>query len=266
MRRRFGLAAVSVVLALVASACGRSSGSSDASTTTKAAGGAQGAITVSAAASLTEAFGEIGTAFSEVNPDASVSFNFGSSGTLATQLQQGAPADVFASADEANMDQLVTSGLVEGRPEVFARNELVIVTKPGNPSRVRSLADLATLDVVALCGAEVPCGKYAAQVLRNADVTIPEAKITRGQDVKATLGAVTNGDAQAAIVYVTDAETAGTSVHSVAIPDAQNAVATYPIAVLGAAPNAATARAFVRFVTSPSAEVVLKSFGYLPPS
>ena len=258
-----------VVMALVAAACGgddddSASSTSAASTTTVAK--ATGGITVSAAASLTEAFTKIGTDFKTANPDASVTFNFGSSGTLATQIQQGAPADTFASADEDNMNKLVTANLVDGQPTVFATNKLTIVTKPGNPKDVKTLADLAALPTVSLCGETVPCGKYAAQILQGAGVTIPETSVTRGQDVKATLAAVTTGDADAAIVYVTDAKSAGDAVDTVEIPDAQNAIATYPIATLTASTNKATSQAFIDYVMSSKGQATLGSFGFLPPS
>ncbi len=225
-----------------------------------------GTVTVSAAASLTEAFTEIGADFERANPGASVAFNFGSSGTLATQIRQGAPADTFASADRETMAKLETAGLVRGAPVVFARNRLVVVTKPGNPEHVRSLADLARLGVVSLCAETVPCGTYAAQILRSAGVTIPDRTITRGQDVKTTLGAVTTGDADAAVVYVTDAKSAGRAVTTVAIPDARNAIAVYPIATTTAATNAAASRAFIEYVTSPRGQATVRSFGFLPPS
>ena len=122
-----------------------------------------GSITVSAAASLTEAFTKMGTDFQKVNKGTTVTFNFAASSTLATQIQGGAPADVFASADGANMQKLVSGGQVTADPIDFASNLLTIVVKPGNPKNVKSLADLANLDVVSLCAPTVPCGKYAAQ-------------------------------------------------------------------------------------------------------
>ena len=259
-----------VVMALAAAACGGDDDDSASSTTVAAAtttvAKATGGITVSAAASLTEAFTKIGTDFKTANPDATVTFNFGSSGTLATQIQQGAPADTFASADEDNMNKLVTANLVDGQPTIFATNKLTIVTKPGNPKDVKTLADLAALPTVSLCGETVPCGKYAAQILQSAGVTIPETSVTRGQDVKATLTAVTTGDADAAIVYVTDAKSAGDAVDTVEIPDAQNAIATYPIATLTASTNKATSQAFIDYVMSSKGQATLSSFGFLPPS
>src|SRR5690348_1406375 len=195
-RSRNAWAVVLVVVGgLVATGCGSSGSKSASTTTTAAAPKVSGSVTVSAAASLTEAFKKIGDSFKAANPGTNVTFNFGSSGTLATQIQQSAPADTFASADQDNMNKLVSANLVDGAPTVFAKNKLVIVTKPGNPKNVTGLADLPKLGVVSLCGTTVPCGKYAGQILQTAGVTIPTSKITRGQDVKATLAAVRNGDA-----------------------------------------------------------------------
>jgi len=265
------LIAVVALSGFVAAGCGRDSDADyTASSTTKQATTAvpavTGNITVSAAASLTEAFTKIGEDFETANPDATATFNFGSSGTLATQIQQGAPADTFASADEDNMTKLEDASLVDGSPVVFATNKLAIVTKPGNPKDVKSLANLATAGVVSLCADTVPCGKYAAQILQGAGVTIPETSVTRGQDVKATLAAVTTGDAEAAIVYVTDAKSAGSTVETVTIPDAENAVATYPIATLTASTNKEASKAFVDSVTSSKGHATLRSLGFLSPS
>jgi molybdate transport system substrate-binding protein len=224
-----------------------------------------GTITVSAAASLTEAFTKMGTDFQKRNPDTTVTFNFGSSGTLAQQIQGGAPADVFASADGANMQKLVTGGQITAEPTVFATNLLTIVVKPGNPKKVKSLADLAHLGVVSLCGTTVPCGKYADQVLTGAGVTIDPSKVTRGADVKATLAAVTAGDADAAIVYVSDAKSAGSTVASVPIPTWQNAYAVYPIAPIAASSNHDLANAWIKYTVSPAGQRALQSFGFLPP-
>lgn len=259
-----------VIAGLVASSCSSSSTTKTESTsptlTATSVVKVSGTVTVSAAASLTGAFGKIGADFTAANPAATVTLNFGSSGTLETQIEQGAPADVFASADQADVDKLSAAGRLNGPSVVFARNKLVIVTKTGNPKRVKTLADLANLDVVSLCANTVPCGKYAAQVLRAAAVTIPESKVTRGQDVKATLAAVATGDADAAIVYVTDALSATGTVASVTIPDAQNAIATYPIAVVKSSTDTAEARAFVDYVASTKGQATLKRFGFLPPT
>ena len=224
----------------------------------------RGALTVSAASSLTGAFSQIAKGFSARYPNVRVSFNFGPSSTLATQLTQGAPAGVFAAADTATMQRVVDDNLVIAAPTVFAANRLVIATKPGNPHHVKSLADLADLGTVALCGADVPCGKYAAQVLQSAGVTLAESEITRGADAKATLAAVRTGDADAAIVYATDAKSAGAAVTAVGIPDHDDVIVSYPIAALTRGDNAPAATAFVRWVTSTSGQATLRRFGFLP--
>ena len=224
-----------------------------------------GSITVSAAASLTEAFTKMGADFQKRNPGTTVSSNFGASGTLAQQIQGGAPADVFASADGANMQKLVTGGQVTAEPTVFASNLLTIVVKPGNPKHVKTLADVAKLGVVSLCGDTVPCGKYADQILSGTGVTIDPSKVTRGADVKTTLAAVTTGDADAAIVYVSDARSAGTSVTAVPIAAWQNAYAIYPIAPVAASTNQDLDHAWIQYTVSPAGQKTLKSFGFLPP-
>ncbi len=227
----------------------------------------EGELTVAAASSLTEAYTALGERFEELNPDVTVTLTFDASGALVEQIKSGAPADVFASADEANMTKLTDDSLVDGDPVVFARNQLVIVTKPGNPAGITTMADLATVEgTIALCGEDVPCGKFAKQALDGAGVTIDEASVTRGQNVKATLAAVTEGDAVAAIVYVTDAVAAGDTVDTVAIPEAENVIATYPVGVLTAAADPELARAFVDLVASEDGLLVLKEFGFLPPN
>ncbi len=246
-----------LVGALVMTSCGSNS-SQPSSTVT-------GTITVSAASSLTEAFAKIGRNFETANPGASVTFNFGPSSTLKTQIVQGAPADVFASADVENMHELHIAGLLHGRSTVFAKNRLVLVTKPGNPQQVETLNDLANVGTISLCGRDVPCGRYAAQAFRAAGVAIAETRITRGADAKATLAAVTTGDADAAIVYATDAEAAGSSVATVRLPDARNVTAVYPIAALQGSARPALALRFIRYVESPQGEATLRSFGFLPP-
>lgn len=224
----------------------------------------KGEITVSAAASLTEAFTEIGAKFERKHEGTDVTFNFDASSALVLQIEGGAPADVLASADDATMDRLVDGGQVTTAPVTFAHNKLRITVKPGNPERVRGLADLADVGVVSLCAPEVPCGKYADAALAEARVTIPTDRITRGRNAKGALTAVSAGDAAAAIVYVTDVEAAGSSVRGVTIPDARNQIATYPIAPLADAPNGRTAKAFVRFVMSRAGQQILEQHGFLP--
>lgn len=256
-----------VVAALVALLVGCGS-ETDGTTSSTAADAPElrGGITVSAAASLTEAYTRIGKDFEAAHPGTTVTFNFDSSGTLAQQILDGAPVDVYASADEATMAELTDADLVDGEPTVFARNRLAIVTKPDNPEGIAGLADLADAGVVALCAETVPCGRFAAQVLADAGVAIPKDRVTRGQNVKATLTAVSEGDAVAGIVYVTDAAAAGDAVTTVDIPDDQNAIATYPVGVLVDAANPEVARAFAAYVASDDAQRTLKELGFLPPS
>lgn len=223
-----------------------------------------GTITVSAAASLADAFTEIGNDFIAATPETEVEFNFDSSSILATQILEGAPADVFASADEANMTRLTDEGLVVGEPSSFAFNELAIVTKPGNPEAIHELADLADAGVVSLCGEDAPCGRYATEILDAAGVMVPESSITRGQNVTATLTAVTEGDATAGLVYSTDAASAGDAVEVVTIRSDQNVIATYPIGVLAGAGAVDTAGAFRDYVLGDEGRAVLEEFGFLP--
>ena len=265
--------ALLAVAALLLAGCGSDSDGAAGTSSTTAAEGAEttaadlsGEITVSAAASLTESFTVLGQAFEAANPDTTVTFTFDSSATLAGQILEGAPVDVYASADEANTTKLTDEELVAGSPTPFARNELVIVTKPGNPEGIEDLADLVDSGVISLCGEEVPCGKFATQVLEHAEVTIDEGDVTRGQNVKASLTAVTEGDAVAGIVYATDAEAAGDAVDTVIIPADDNAIATYPVSVLREASNAEVAEAFRDFVVSAEGLAILEEYGFLSPA
>ena len=267
MRRSLTLTlAIGLTLGFVASGCSSSksdtvTGATTATTTAQVSG----TITVSAAASLTGAFGTIKDDFVKANPGANVSINFGSSGTLETQIDSGAPADLAAFADEATMKKLSDKNLLAAPSQVFATNSLVIVTKPGNPKNITSLADLATAGTISLCADSAPCGKYAKQILQTAGITIPTSSVTQGQDVKATLSAVTDGDAVAGIAYVTDTESAGSKVATVTIPTAQNVVAKYPIAVLKATTDSALANAFMAYVLGAEGQAVLQAAGFEAP-
>jgi molybdate transport system substrate-binding protein len=150
-------------------------------------------------------------------------------------------------------------------PKVFARNSMVIAVKPGNPKSVRTIRDLASLSFIALCGKTVPCGVYATSVLNRAGVVLDESKVTRGIDVKATLSAVANGDADAALVYKTDVLAAKKTVVGIDIPNAQNVKTMYGIAPLRGSKNLATAKAFINFVLSQQGLQILKSFGFERP-
>jgi len=223
-----------------------------------------GSITVSAAASLTDVFTKMGADFQKANKQTTITFNYAASSALASQIQGGAPADVFASADGANMQTVVTTGQVTAAPVDFTANLLTIVVKKGNPKGVKGLGDLPKLGVVSLCAAAVPCGRYATQMLSQDGVTIPSDKITLGQDVKATLAAVQTGDADAALVYVTDAKAAGSTVTEVPIAASLNVLAIYPIAPIASSQNAKLANAWIQYVLSPAGQKTLAKYGFLP--
>lgn len=221
-------------------------------------------LTVSAAASLTAAFTEIARAFGRAKPGSPVRTNFAGSSTLVQQIREGAPVDVFASADESNMQKLVDARDVAGEPVVFARNRLVILVARGNPEKIGTIADLARPGLVlSLCGPAVPAGKYAREIFARAGVGLPES--SQELDVKAVVSRVALGEADAGIAYVTDARAAGDAVEAVAIPDAQNVVARYPIAVLSRTQQADLARDFVAFVRGDAGQAILARFGFLPP-
>ena len=225
-----------------------------------AAGGEPPHVTVFAAASLTDAFKAEAAAFGA----AKVDFNFAGSSTLLTQLRQGASADVFASADEANMQQAVGAGLVAEMPRTFATNRLEIVVAPGNPKHITGLSDLARPGVVVvLCAASVPCGAYAAAALKAAGLALRPASMET--DVKGVVGKVALGEADAGIVYVTDVRAAGVRVSGVPIPDAQNQLARYPIARLKGGRSQAAAVAFEELVLSDRGRAILARYGFGPP-
>jgi molybdate transport system substrate-binding protein len=234
--------------------------------TQPAAAGQQpsGELTLFAAASLTDSFDAIAKQFEKRYPDVSVKFNFDSSSNLAAQIQQGAPADVFASADEANLQKAVDSGDITARPVVFAKNRLEIAVEEGNPQKVKRLADLGKSGlVVVLCADQVPCGKYAGESLTKAGVSVSPA--SKEENAKATLSKVSIGEADASIVYVTDVKASKGTTSGVKIADKLNVIATYPMGVVKDSQNAEAAKAWVQFVTSKDGQKTLRKFGFLPP-
>lgn len=223
-----------------------------------------GDITVFAASSLTEAFTEMGDAFTAANPDAHVTFNFAGSGDLVTQINEGAPADVFVSADDTNMQKVVDAGENASQPVSIARNTFEIIVGPGNPKGITGLADLASGDlIVVLCADTVPCGKGAAKILANAGVTLTPASYE--DKVKSVVTKVTAGEADAGIVFVTDVTAAGDAAEGVEIPADVNVISNYPIAVTKEAANADGAQAFIDFVASPAGQAILAKYGFLAP-
>jgi molybdate transport system substrate-binding protein len=223
----------------------------------------QGAVSVFAAASLTESFTALGKSFVERNPGVSVQPNFNGTPTLVTQIEEGAPADVFASADVANMDKLRSDGFTAGTPRVFAHNRLEIVVAAGNPKHINGPADLARPGLIYIAAAaNVPAGKYAQQALAKAGVTVTPRSLEA--DVKSVVSKVELGEADAGIVYATDVRSAGKKVDGVAIPDADNVVATYPIVTVKGLNNAEAADAFIAYLLSATGQATLKSYGFLP--
>ena len=221
-------------------------------------------LTVFAAASLNGTFTEIGKQFEAKHDDVTVRFNFGGSADLVAQLGQGAPADVFASADTANMDKATAADLVAGEPRDFATNSLEIATPPENPAAVRSLDDLsrAALKVV-LCAAEVPCGAVAHEVERRSGIEIKP--VSEEQSVTDVLGKVISGEADAGLVYVTDVKASGDAVKGIGFPESSAAVNTYPIAIVKDTKTADLAQAFVDFVTGSTGRGVLDAAGFGTP-
>lgn len=258
---RLLVAGSAVLLGLTGCGDGGSAGSQQGSPPESPAAGANGEITVFAAASLTEAFTEIETGFEGANPGADVQFNFAGSSTLAEQINQGAPVDVFASASPKQMQAVVDAGNAAGEGTVFVENTLQIVVPAGNPAGVTGLADFGKQErTIALCAEQVPCGDAALKALQAAGVT--PSPDTLEQDVKAVLTKVMLNEADAGLVYRTDVLSAGGGVEGIDFPEAAQAVNKYPIVALRGAPNPEGARAFVDYVLSGEGKAVLEKYGF----
>ena len=250
--------------ALVLTACGGSADDATAAPATTDAEGPTGTLTVFAAASLTDVFTDLGELLEADNPGLDVQFNFAGSSALATQVTQGAPADVFASANQPQMDVVTDAGLADGEPQVFAANVLQIAVPAGNPAGVTGLADLAREELtIAVCAPQVPCGSAAEDVFAAAGVT--PAPDTLEEDVRAALTKVELGEVDAALVYTTDVTSAGDAVEGIDVPEAEEAVNDYPIAPLAEAPNPEAAAAFVELVLSEEGQQALADAGFRTP-
>jgi molybdate transport system substrate-binding protein len=268
--RRFALAVVALAATAVAgcsssssSSTASGSGSSSAPAASSSSAAQTGTITVLAASSLKGTFTQLGKQFETAHPGDTVKFSFGASSALAEQINSGAPADVFASASTKNMDQVVTKGNASN-PQNFAKNIMEVAVPPSNPAKVTSVNDLAKSSVkVALCQPLVPCGVVAAEVFKNAKITVKP--VTLQPDVKSVLTQVELGNVDAGVVYVTDVEAAGSKVKGVTIPADVNATTTYPIAALTHSTEQSIAQAFVAYVLSPTGEQVLKVAGFEQP-
>jgi molybdate transport system substrate-binding protein len=267
------IVAAASVVALLAAGCSSSrssnppssnpAGGSSSSSGASSSPAAKGTVIVFAAASLQESFTPIGKQFEAANPGTTVKFSFGASSALAEQINQGAPADVFASASPKNMSQVVSAGGAT-TPSNFVKNVMEVAVPPNNPADVTSVNDLAKSGVkVALCQPQVPCGAVAQQVFTNAMITVKP--VTLEPDVKSTLTKVELKEVDAGMVYVTDVRAAGSKVKGVELPANINASTEYPIAALSKAPNSVGAQAFVAYVLSSAGESVLSAAGFEKP-
>lgn len=264
IRSTVGAALVVVALAALA-ACG-----SDGDAGAAAGGGASGSdaaepvtLTVNAASSLTAAFEDLGERFEADHEGVTVEFSFAGSSDLVAQIQQGAPADVFASADQANMDKLTADDLQGSDPVEFATNTLEIAVPPDNPAGVKTFQDLAGDLNLVLCAPEVPCGAAAQQVADNAGVTLKP--VSEEQSVTDVLNKVTSGEADAGLVYVTDVEAAGDDVRGITFPESDSVVNVYPIATVGGSEHAELAQELVDLVTGAEGQKVLQGYGFGAP-
>jgi molybdate transport system substrate-binding protein len=241
--------------------CGSSNEASSPPSTSGAGGGK---LIVFAAASLKKSFTDIGNQFKTDNPGSDVEFNFAGSSDLVTQLTQGAPGDVFASADTKNMDKAAKADLLSGKPVNFASNTLTIVVAPGNPKKVASFKDLTQPGLtVVVCAPQVPCGSAAEKVEKATGVQLnPASEESQVTDV---LNKVTTGQADAGLVYVTDAQGVGDKVTAVSFPEASQAVNTYPIAALKQSKAPDLAQKFIGAVTGEAGQKVLNAAGFTKP-
>jgi molybdate transport system substrate-binding protein len=257
VRQVRSLCVMAGVAGLLLAACGSSSKTGSSTDSNKLTG----SITVLGASSLTTSFTDLATAFEASHPGTTINLSFGSSSDLEKSIEQGAPADVFASADQKNMTKLVAAGDNTGKAVDFAKNRLEIAVEKGNPKHIVTLNDLTKPGLtVVLCDPSAPCGKYAAQVLDKAKVKLTPKSLEA--NVKATLSKVELGEADAAIVYVTDVKSSG-KVDGVQIPDNVNVLTTLPIVALKDSKHAALARAWVAYVVAHQSELVSK-YGFLP--
>ncbi|WP_378148583.1 molybdate ABC transporter substrate-binding protein [Cnuibacter sp. UC19_7] len=272
MRRRLAALALGAAALLLAgctgtpAAGGSGSPSADSSASVDSSASAlEGSITVFAAASLKQTFTDLASRFEDAHPGVTVELTFAGSSDLVTQITEGAPADVFASADAKNMAKLTDAGLVDSAAPVdFATNVLEIAVPPGNPAGVTSFSDLARPDVkVVICAPQVPCGSATAAIEQSTGVTL--SPVSEESSVTDVLGKVSSGEADAGLVYVTDVAAAGDAVDGVPFPESSGAVNTYPIAPVSASANPAVARAFVEFIAGAEGRTVLAAAGFGAP-
>ena len=268
--KRFAQPAAVVLLALAvglaAAGCGSSGSGSGASPSSVK-------LTVFAAASLNKVFPQIAAQFQKTHPGVTFSFNFAGTDTLTTQIEQGAPADVFAGASTKYATELAGKGLIDA-PRTFATNRLVVIVPASDPAHIHSLRDLTKRGIKLVIGdATVPIGSYTRKVLGNLEAAygpgysgkVLNNVASEALDVTSILTAVSTGNADAGFVYVTDARSAGGKVTTIGLPAAAQAVASYPVAAVKASKNAAVAAQFTAFVLGPQAQALLAGAGFGPP-
>ena len=252
--RSIGLLLGALALALVSvgtTACGPASDSTS-------------SLTISAASSLQGAFTDLRTQFEASHPQVAVTINFGASSTLAQQIIAGAPVDVLASADEANMSKVRDANLLAGDPTVFATNTLEIIVGRGNPSKISTLADLTRPGTIYVtCAPNVPIGRYSEQIFAKAGLTSTPASLE--PDVKGIVTKVISGEADAGIVYATDVAATEGAADGIEIPVDANVVAIYPIAPIAGSPNGGAAQAWIDFVMGPDGRSILEAHGFGAP-
>ncbi|WP_120338952.1 molybdate ABC transporter substrate-binding protein [Cryobacterium soli] len=258
--RPFALLAAFGILAAGLTGCAAPAGTAP----TSSADGLEGSITVFAAASLTATFTELADAFEAEHPGTTVALTFAGSSDLVTQITEGAPADVFASADTKNMTKLTDAGLQQTGPVDFATNVLEIAVPPGNPAGITDFADLASPGLqLVVCAPEVPCGAATAAVATAAGVNL--TPVSEESSVTDVLGKITSGQADAGLVYVTDVQAAGDAVEGIEFAESGEAVNTYPIVALEDSAAAALAQAFIDYVTGSAGQRVLAAAGFGAP-
>ena len=266
-KRTVGISVATIAAVLALAGCGSSDKANASSTLaagTSSSASVTGTITVLAAASLTGTFNQLGQMFQAAHPGTTVKFSYGGSDTLAAQITQGAPADVFAAASPTTMKTVTDAGDASGTPQNFVKNQLVIAVAPGNPKKITSLKDLTDPKLkVVLCAPTVPCGSAATKAEKAAGLTVKP--VSEAPDVKSALTPVELGEADAALVYRTDAKAAVGKVDAVEFPESAGAINEYPIVALKGAPNAAGAQAWVAYILSPEAQAVLIAAGFQAP-
>ena len=257
------LAVALLCIAFLSAACSDDDGSGGGG-----GGGDVTELTVFAASSLTDAFTQIGTNFEAANDGTTVTFNFGSSGDLASAIETEGTADVFASASQTYMDYVDAAVGVEDRAD-FVQNKLVVITPPDNPAGITSLEDLAEPGVQVVLAAEgIPVGDYAREALTSAGIAHAGLAnvVSNEEDNASVVAKITAGEADAAIAYISDVTSAvAPQLTAVEIPDDVNVIATYPIAVVSTSANGDLAAAFVGYVTGAEGQATLAEFGFLPP-